>query len=100
MSLRPMILGGLMGLMMMGMLHLMLTGETTLGGAALGMFVLVHLALIAALVGASIFAARLSAPLRAKMARLHRPDLRHVPSMVVSAVLGAIFMHLFIHGGF
>lgn len=95
----PVVMGGVMGLMMMWMLHGALTGDGVLGDGALALFILAHLAVAGVLIGAGVFAARLSPRMRGWQARLHRPSVRHVAVMLGSAVTTAGIVHLTVHGG-
>ncbi|MEN8841140.1 MAG: hypothetical protein ABF254_05320 [Octadecabacter sp.] len=95
---KSMIMGGLMGLMMMWMLHGALTGEGAIGAGALITFVAAHFVLAAVVLGGALFAARLSPRARVVLERLHRPSLPHVAAMLGSAVLVAVALHFGIHG--
>ena len=57
-----------------------------------------NLALLALILAATLFAARLSPELRERLARVHRPSLRHFTTMLASAAVAAGCVHLFIHG--
>ncbi|MBU2991851.1 hypothetical protein Q4555_14195 [Octadecabacter sp. 1_MG-2023] len=98
-NLMPAVMGGLMGLMMMWMLHGALTGEGTVGRGALIAFVAAHIILVAAIVSAAVFAARLSPRAHAWIERLHRPSLRHIGMMLAGAIAVAGSVHLIAHGG-
>ena len=93
----PIAMGGLMGPMMLWMLHGMLTGDGP-SGVALVIFVGVHVLVVAVLLAAAVFAARLSPGLRARLGRLHRPSPRHIGLMLGSATLAALIVHFGIHG--
>ena len=95
---RPLAMGALMGAMMLWMLHGVLTGESTLSGPALAIFVGMHLALAVVLIGAALFAARLSPQLRALLARLHRPSLHHLLWMLAGATGAMTLTHFTLHG--
>ncbi|SMX39031.1 hypothetical protein [Octadecabacter ascidiaceicola] len=94
----PIIMGGLMGLMMMWMLHGALTGEGTIGAGALIAFIAAHVVLAAIAIGMAVFAARLSPRVRQFMDRLHHPSLSHVAAMFSSAAAVALVLHFGIHG--
>ena len=96
---KPMIMGGLMGLMMMWMLHGALTGGGTPGASALVAFVAAHVGLAAIAFGAVLFAARLSPRTKALTDRLPRPSFRHVGLMLAAALIVTATVHLVIHGG-
>lgn len=96
---KPMVMGTLMGLMMLGMVHLMLTGESNLAGAALAMFVGAHVVIVAAVLLLGLVAARLSPGAQRLLARVHKPKPRHAAQMVASAVGVAALIHLIVHGG-
>lgn len=95
---KPVIMGGAMGLMMLAMLHMILTGEGEMTGFVLIVFVLAHLAVVLGLLALSFWAARFAPRVEARLPKLHRPSLQHVGLMVGSAVLCAGIIHL-IHGG-
>ena len=96
---KPFILGGLMGLMMIWMVHGQMTGTSALAGWALVAFIGMHVALAIVVICAGLFAARLSPRARAALARLHHPSLHHIALMVVGMGASAGAVHLFIHGG-
>lgn len=87
----PVAMGALMGLMM---LHGMLTGESTLSGPALAIFVGMHLVLAGGLIGAALFAARFSPQLD----RLHWPSKEHILWMLAGAAAAMILTHVIFHG--
>lgn len=94
---KPAMMGALMGLMMVWTLHGALTGGGV-SGWALAAFVTAHVAVAAVLVGAAVFASRLSPRLRAWIARLHRPSFRHAGAMLGCAACTFGTLHLFAHG--
>ena len=96
---RPMAMGAGMGLMMLWMVHGMMTGDANLGGWALVGFIGVHLVLVVVVGAAGYFASRLSPRARVVVARLHRPNLRHLAVMVAGAFGAVIVAHLSLHGG-
>ena len=98
-SVRALAMGGMMGLMMLGMVHLMMTGAQSKGLLALAAFAGAHVAVIAILAGLGVFAAKLSPRLSRAMAKIHRPNMRHVATMLAGACAAAFISHLFIHGG-
>ena len=93
---KPVLMGGLMGAMMLWMSHDALVSGTT--PLALGLFVGAHVAVVILLGLAGLWVAR-RGPLPSRLAFLtHRPSARHIALMVGSAVLSAGLTHL-IHGG-
>jgi len=95
---KPMIMGGLMGLMMMWMLHGALTGDGAIGAGALIAFVAAHAVVAAVAIGMAVFAARLSPRIRQFIDRLHRPSVSHVTAMLTSAAVVALVLHFGVHG--
>ncbi|MGC1503406.1 MAG: hypothetical protein WA782_04615 [Sulfitobacter sp.] len=98
-ALKPIFMGTVMGLMMLGMVHQMLTGDQAMGRAALLAFVGVHLAVILGVAVAGIWAARFSPRLKRWLGKLHRPSMRHLASMLASGTAAALIVHLYLHGG-
>ncbi len=96
---KPIIMGGLMGLMMMWMLHSALTGEGTIGTGALIAFVVAHVVVAAIAIGMAVFATRLSPRIKARFEHLHRPSLRHVGVMLAAALIVSGIVHLAVHKG-
>ena len=96
---KPVVLGGLMGAMMIWMVHGQMTGTSALAGWALGAFIGVHVVLIAAAIGAGLFAACLSPNLRVRLSRLHRPSVHHIALMLVGMVGSVAVVHVYMHGG-
>ena len=96
---KPIVMGGLMGIMMLWMLHGQMTSTSALAGWALVAFIGVHVALIAAAIGAGLFAARLSPKMRAMLARMHRPSFHHIALMLIGMIASAGLVHLYMHGG-
>lgn len=96
---KPMIMGAVMGLLMIGMLHMWLVSESKLAGAALAAFVGAHLAalLIAATLGWS--ATRFFPTFRMRLALFHKPGFSHVAYMLIGAIGIAALTHLLLHGG-
>lgn len=94
---KPMVMGGLMGVMMLWMLHGAVTGDGV-GLWAAALFVAAHVVLVALILGAAVFAARLSPAARRVLARVHRPSLSHMGTMVGTAVLIVAVVHLGAHG--
>jgi hypothetical protein len=94
---KPVVMGGLMGLMMMWMLHGALSGVGMAAGPLIA-FVGAHLAL--ALIATVLIWAgtRLSPRFVSILSRLHRPSLSHVGAMLVSTVVAAGLVHLSMHG--
>ena len=93
----PLVAGMLMGLMMLWMAHGAMTGSEV-SGIALVAFVGAHLLVALIAVGAIVFAARLTPNFRARLARLHRPNLNHFTQMLAGAVIAAGTVHLIVHG--
>jgi len=94
---KPMLMGGVMGLMLLWMLHGQLTGASTLAGPALTLFIAAHVLVIALVACASLFLARLSPRLRNWLNRLHRPNLSHMVSMMVGVFITLGIVHAAIH---
>ncbi len=94
---KPLAMGGLMGLMMLWMLHGQLAENTT-STPALLVFVGAHVVIITLLLGASIFAARLSPRLRHMIDKMHRPSFWHLGWMFAGAAGSAGTIHFAIHG--
>ncbi len=99
MQLKPMILGILMGLLMLGMMHMALTADTKLGGLALAGFIAAHVFVLVALGFATLFAARLSPRMRAMISRIHKPGFAHFSQMAFAAGAAVLLVHLTLHGG-
>ena len=96
---KPLLIGALMGLMMLGMAHMVLTGQSGLAGWALAGFVGAHLALALLAIVGTTFAARLSPAVRRRLDRLHLPSADHIGKMLLAAGVTAAMIHLFVHGG-
>ena len=95
----PLVVGALMGLMMLGMVHMLLTGQSDLAAWGLVGFAALHVVVIGAALLAALFAARLSPAVRRRLNRLHRPSASHVLTMLAGAGGTALLSHLFVHGG-
>lgn len=95
---KPLVMGLLMGFMMVWMAHSALTGGGTMGATALIGFAAAHVVLIAVILGAAVFAARLSPRAKGWIDRLHRPSLHHVGHMLIGAAIAFGSVHLAIHG--
>lgn len=93
---KPAVMGGAMGLMMMWMLHGFLTGDG-MRGWALVAFVAAHVVVVALAIAAALFAARLSPRAQALLARVHRPSLGHVSVMLGAAFAVGLGIHLAVH---
>lgn len=93
----PLVMGLLMGPMLVWMLHGQLTNDTS-SGAALVLFVGVHLLLLAVVTALALFATRLSPRLQSLSSRLHRPSLAHLSMMLTGVLLSASALHFAIHG--
>lgn len=96
---RPLIIGGLMGLMMLWMAHQQMTNPSLVQGAALITFVGAHVAILTVVIGGAVFASRLHPRLRQIIAKLHRPSWQHMQSMALGMAISAGLAHLIIHGG-
>lgn len=96
---KPLIMGGMMGLMMLAMVHMMLTSDSALGGMALIAFVGAHVAVVLGIAVLAWWAARFSPSLQVKLAKLHRPDAAHVAAMLLAAVFTAASVHTALHWG-
>ncbi|AXI47821.1 hypothetical protein C1J03_18485 [Sulfitobacter sp. SK012] len=92
-------MGALMGLMMLGMVHLMLQGNSELAGTALAVFVAVHIAILLSALCLGVWATRHMPRLASMLARLHRPSIRHFAQMLGAAAFVAFVIHLSLHGG-
>ncbi|MEO9574040.1 MAG: hypothetical protein ABJ263_16290 [Tateyamaria sp.] len=92
----PVVMGTAMGLMMLWMLHLQLTGGQSRSFSALFLFVGAHVAILSLALTLPFFA---SERLRRLAGRLHRPSLQHVGLMLAGAGVAAGVTHLVIHGG-
>lgn len=95
---KPVIMGSAMGAMMMWMLHGMLTGDS-FSGWALVVFVAAHVVLAVLVAAGIIFAARLSPRAQRVIAKLHRPSLKHIGTMMLAAGVAGGVIHLVVHGG-
>lgn len=95
---KSLVMGSAMGLMMLAMVHMFLTGESEVTGIVLMIFILAHLAVVLGLVALSFWAARFAPRIEARLPKILRPSLQHIGSMVGSAVLCAGLVHM-IHGG-
>ena len=98
-TLKPIVMGGAMGLMMLWMIHGVLTDNTNMGTMALLMFAGAHVAIALIFVIVGMWATRFAPSLRKRIERLHRPSLRHVLTMVSAALVVMAFTHLTLHGG-
>ncbi len=96
-TIAPIGMGIIMGLMMLWMLHGQLTGQDV-SLVALTAFVAAHGVILLIIIGAGVFAARLSPGIRQKLDRLHRPSSRHMGKMLGSATTTALTIHLILHG--
>lgn len=99
-SMKPLLMGAAMGGMMLWMMHQVLTSDSQIAGYALAMFVGVHLLIGALVIGAGLWAARLSPRVRALMSKLHRPSLSHVVTMALGGLGLAAAIHVSFHGVF
>ena len=90
---KPLAVGAVMGAMLLWMLHGALM-EDGVSAYAVAAFIGAHLIVLAVLVTAGLFAARLSPRTRAMLNRLHRPNLSHIGSMLLgmAAMMGAIHL--------
>lgn len=93
----PIGMGLIMGPMMLWMLHDQLTGQGT-SPLAVAAFVGAHVLILLVVIGAGLFAARLSPGMREKLDRLHRPSWGHIGKMLASAAAAALIIHLVLHG--
>mmetsp|Transcript_18462 Transcript_18462/g.30107 ORF Transcript_18462/g.30107 Transcript_18462/m.30107 type:complete len:99 (+) Transcript_18462:12345-12641(+) len=95
----PLAMGAVMGLMMLWMVHMQITGDGARSRGALLVFVGTHMVLIAALVILPLIASRRLGWVRRVTDRLHRPSLRHIALMLTGAALATAITHVAIHGG-
>ena len=98
-TLMPIAMGAIMGLMMLWMVHMQITGDTARSLGALAVFVGAHVALIGAVIILPLIAARKLVWLQPFTDRLHRPSLRHITLMLAGAALAAAIVHVTLHGG-
>lgn len=98
-SLKPVLMGVPMGLMVLAMVHMILTGQRDLGAMALIGFVALHVVFGLVIAALGVFAARFAPALKRRHDRLHRPSLRHVGFMLSSAGGTAYLIHILVHGG-
>ena len=90
----PFLAGMAMGAMALWMGHdRLMSGEGSLTAGAL-LFLLAHVAAVAALLAVAL----VYPPLR-RAVRNHRPDLRHVAAMMAGMAIAAGGIHMFLHGG-
>ena len=94
----PVAMGAGMGAMMLWMLHGQLTGEGSMGPAALAIFIGAHVVVAALAVAAALLGARLHPGVRRLLGRVHRPRARHAAMMMGAALLTAAAIHLGFHG--
>ncbi len=95
---RPLLMGGIMGIMMLGMVHIALTGQSDLGVAAVAVFLGAHVISVLLLLTAAFCAARLAPSFRARLDRRPRPGLRHLAIMATGATIVFLATHLLWHG--
>lgn len=91
----PACLGLGMGAMMLFMLHRQIISPEPLDLTALLVFVGAHAVAPVILLAAPFVA---SPRLRSWLARVHRPSRQHAALMLGGAALGAVLLHLFLHG--
>ena len=94
----PLAMGLIMGPMMLAALHGQLENGQAFSLALVG-FVAAHVALALVAVLFVAIVARLSPDWRARLAKMHRPSLEHVATMLGSAAIAGLAVHLFNHGG-
>lgn len=96
----PYAMGGAMGLMMLGMVHMTVTGQSELGvWAAIG-FVLAHVAAVLVIVVVPLAAARHIPRLARYIEQMHRPSWAHLRQMLIGAGLAVALTHVTLHGLF
>ncbi|MFL4468660.1 hypothetical protein ACERZ8_01760 [Tateyamaria armeniaca] len=98
-SLMPFVMGAVMGLVMLWMLHMQITGEGDQSIAALVVFAAAHVGALAAILVVPLFAARRLAWVRRLAKHMHRPRLSQAVYMLAGAVFAAAITHVIIHGG-
>ncbi|MCR9110650.1 hypothetical protein [Marivita sp. XM-24bin2] len=91
--LKPALMGLMMGAMMLWMMHGWLIGD---GPANALVFVLGHVAVVAAVALTAALGLHRRFPVLARLTR-HRPSLSHIAIMLGSAALFALAIHL-VHG--
>lgn len=94
----PYVMGGLMGPMMLWMMHDSLMSGAALSWGVIG-FIAAHVAVFGVVVIVAVFGARLNPRLRMILSRLHRPSGAHLAQMMVAAVLSASLVHFSVHAG-
>lgn len=92
----PLAMGAGMGLMMLWMVHMQLTGDSTRSMGALVIFVGAHVAVLAVALALPFVA---SARLRRVLDRVHRPSVHHIMLMLTGALLAAGLAHVLLHSG-
>jgi len=93
----PILMGTVMGLMMLGMLHGLVTGESGVAAAGVLVFIGAHVLAIAVVAALAVFGASRFERVRAGLARLHRPSAKHIAAMMATAAVIVALAHL-IHG--
>lgn len=96
---KPMIMGGAMGLMMMGMLHMWLVSDSARAGTALAAFVAAHVIALLVVVTLGWTATKFFPTFRMRLASIHKPGLSHLVYMLIGTVVAAALVHIFVHGG-
>lgn len=90
---KPLIMGALMGVLMLGMLHGPIMAGEFRSGAAAAAFIGAHLAVLLAASAALFF------PGMRRFVARHRPAPLHVATMGAGAIGSVALVHLVAHGG-
>lgn len=91
---KPLIMGALMGVLMLGMLHDQIMAGEFRSGAAAAAFIGAHLAVLLAASAATLFF-----PGMRRFVARHRPAPLHVATMGAGAIGSVALVHLVAHGG-
>lgn len=92
----PLLMGAGMGLMMLWMVHMQLTGDGSRSLGALIVFAGAHVVVLGIALMLPLVA---SVRLRRALDRIHRPSWRHAGMMLAGAICAAGLTHIFLHGG-
>lgn len=90
-------MGGLMGLMMIWMIHGWMTGDSGLVGWALLGFIGMHVAIVVVALTLGAWVARMSPRLQRIFS--HRPSMHHVSLMIAGMLTSGAIVHVAVHGG-
>lgn len=90
-------MGGLMGLMMIWMIHGWMTGDNGLAGWALLGFVGAHVAIVVVALKLGAWVSRRSPRLQRVFS--HSPSMHHLSLMIAGIFASGTIVHLTMHGG-